>query len=117
MLGGLAGLSGGSSRDTDILYEYLGSRRQVAELESDRGLRTLWSKPGSEAFRSETDPVFAFSEDGSLEDLHRYWPRRVTVSYDSLAGLIEPRVTAFQAADAQVIAQAEAWRKTWYLAA
>ena len=30
MLGGLAGLSGASSRDTDILYQYLQSRRLVA---------------------------------------------------------------------------------------
>jgi len=106
MLGGLAGLSGASSRDTDILYEYLGSRRLVSELEADLGLSTMWSKPGTQPFRAETDPVFAFDADGSLEDLHRYWPRRVTVSYDSLAGLIELRVTAFAPEDAQRIARA-----------
>ena len=106
MLGGLAGLSGVSSRDTDILYEYLGSRRLVAELEADLSLSALWSKPGTALFSVETDPVFAFQADGALEALHRYWPRRVTVSYDSLAGLIELRVTAFAPEDAQAIAQA-----------
>lgn len=105
MLGGLAGLSGTSSRDTDILYEYLRSRRLVAELEADLGIRALWSKPGSDAFRGETDPVFAFDAAGSLEALHRYWPRRVEVSYDSLAGLIALRVTAFAPEDAQAIAE------------
>jgi capsular polysaccharide transport system permease protein len=112
MLGGLAGLSGTSSRDTDILYEYLGSRRLVAELEADLGLSDLWSKPGTEVFRIETDPVFAFDAVGALEDLHRYWPRRVMVSYDSLAGLIVLRVTAFAPEDAQVIAQAIVLRAT-----
>ena len=60
MLGGLAGLSGVSSRDTDILYEYLSSRRLVAEVEADLDLSALWSKPGTDLFRGETDPVFAF---------------------------------------------------------
>jgi capsular polysaccharide transport system permease protein len=112
MLGGLAGLSGASSRDTDILYEYLGSRRLVAELEAGLGLSALWSKPGTALFRSDTDPVFAFDAGGSPEALHRYWPRRVQVSYDSLAGLIELRVTAFAAEDAQAIAQAIVMRAT-----
>jgi capsular polysaccharide transport system permease protein len=106
MLGGLAGLSGASSRDTDILYEYLGSRRLVAELESELGLRALWANSG------ETDPVFAFAQDGSMEALHAYWPRRVQVSYDSLAGLIELRVTAFEAQAAQAITQGIVTRAT-----
>jgi len=112
MLGGLAGLSGASSRDTDILYEYLGSRRLVAELEADLGLSGLWSKPGTEVFHSETDPVYAFDATAALEDLHRYWPRHVTVSYDSLAGLIALRVTAFAPEDAQAIAQTIVARTT-----
>lgn len=112
MLGGLTGLSGASSRDTDILYHYLGSRRLVAELENALGVRAMWSKPGTEAFRSATDPVFAFAPDGSMEDLHSYWPSRVQVSYDSLAGLIELRVTAFDASDARAIAQGIVTRAT-----
>ena len=112
MLGGLAGLSAASSRDTDILYEYLHARRLVAELEQDLGLSDLWAKPGSALFRVETDPVFAFHADGSLEDLHRYWPRRVQVSYDSLAGLITLRVTAFAPEDAQAITQGIVTRAT-----
>lgn len=112
MLGGLAGLAGVSSRDTDILYEYLSSRRLVAELEADLGLSTLWFKPGTDLFRGETDPVFAFPEDGSPEALHRYWHRRVQVAYDSRAGLIALKVTAFDAADAQAITQGIVRRAT-----
>lgn len=112
MLGGLAGLSGAGSRDTDILYEYLGSRRLVGELEAELGLSALWSKPGTTLFRGDTDPVFAFDAEGSPEALHRYWPRRVQVSYDSLAELIELRVTAFAPEDAQDIARAIVMRAT-----
>jgi capsular polysaccharide transport system permease protein len=112
MLGGLAGLSGSSTRDTDILYEYLQSRRLVAELEADLGLSALWSKPGSALFRGETDPVFAFHAGASLEELHRYWGRRVQVSYDSRAGLIALRVTGFAPADAQAITVAIVARAT-----
>lgn len=112
MLGGLTGLSGAGSRDTDILYEYLRSRRLVAELEAELGLSGLWSKPGYDLFRGATDPVFAFDPAGSPEALHRYWSRRVTVSYDSLAGLITLRVTAFAPGDAQAIAQAIVARAT-----
>jgi capsular polysaccharide transport system permease protein len=112
MLGGLAGLSGVSSRDTDILYQYLSSRRLVAEVEADLGLSALWSKPGTALFRGETDPVFAFHPSGSLEDLVRYWPRRVQVSYDSRAGLIALRVTGFDPEDAEAITQAIVARAT-----
>jgi len=112
MLGGLTGLSGVSSRDTDILYEYLSSRRLVAELEGDLRLSELWSKPGTDLFRGETDPIFAFPETGSPEDLHRYWSRRVQVAYDSRAGLIALRVTAFDPRDAQAITQGIVARAT-----
>ncbi len=112
MLGGLAGLSGVSSRDTDILYEYLSSRRLVAEVEADLDLSALWSKPGTDLFRGETDPVFAFPKDGTSEALHLYWSRCVQVAYDSRAGLISLRVTAFDPKDAQAIAQAIVRRAT-----
>lgn len=112
MLGGLTGLSGVSSRDTDILYEYLSSRRLVAELEGDLRLSELWSKPGTDLFRGETDPIFAFPETGPPEDLHRYWSRRVQVAYDSRAGLIALRVTAFDPRDAQAITQGIVARAT-----
>lgn len=111
-LRGITGVTTGRARDTDILYEYLHSRRLVADLQEDLGVAALWSKPGVALFRGETDPVFAYDPSGALEDLHRYWPRRVFVSYDSLAGLIELRVTAFAPEDARAIAEAIVTRAT-----
>ncbi len=95
---GVAGVSGSSSSDTDILYEFLQSQRLVADMNAAVDLRGKWSKP-------ENDPIFAFDPEGSIEDLVDYWARMVKIYYDSGAGLIEVRVLAFEATDATEIAQ------------
>ncbi len=99
MLGGLASLSGTSSSDTDILYEYIQSQELVQKIDTNLNLRALYSKP-------DLDPVFAFDRTGSIEDLTRYWQRMVRIYYDTGTGLIELRVHAFGAKDAKSIAQA-----------
>ncbi|WP_347100753.1 hypothetical protein [Sagittula stellata] len=99
LLGGLAPLSGSSSSDTDILYEYLQSQKLVAEIDAAVNLRAIWSKPGA------TDPYFAFDPDGTIEDLVDHWQRMVKIYYDDGAGLIEVRVLAFEARDAQLVAE------------
>lgn len=98
ILGGITELSGSSSSDTDILYEYIQSQKMVSLLDEKLDLRSLWSKP-------EYDPVFAYDADGTIEDLIKYWERMVRIYYDSGSGLIEVRVLAFDAADAQAIAE------------
>ncbi|MBV7397342.1 capsule biosynthesis protein [Mameliella alba] len=98
LLGGITSLSGSSSSDTDILYEFLQSQKLVEEINAEIDLRALWSKP-------EGDPVFTFDPSGTIEDLVEHWGRMVKIYYDDGAGLIEVRVLAFEAADAQLIAQ------------
>lgn len=98
LLGGITSLSGSSSSDTDILYEFLQSQKLVEDIDAEVDLRALWSKP-------EGDPVFAFDPAGTIEDLVEHWSRMVRIYYDDGAGLIEVRVLAFEAADAQRIAQ------------
>lgn len=95
---GIPGMSGSSSSDTDILYEFLQSQKLVADIDAQIDLRALWSKP-------EGDPVFAFDRDGTIEDLVQHWNRMVKIYYDDGAGLIEVRALAFTAADAQLISQ------------
>lgn len=97
-LGGITGVSSGSSSDTDILYEYIQSQNLVERVDDLVDLRALFSKP-------DYDPVFAFDNNGAIEDLVDYWGRMVKIFYDSATGLIEIRVTAFAAQDAQDIAQ------------
>lgn len=98
LLGGLASLSGNSSSDTDILYEFIQSRALVEALNQKLDLRTIYSKPGF-------DPIFAFDPDGATEDLVDYWQRVVRISYAAGTGLIEVRVNAFTPEDAHTIAQ------------
>lgn len=100
ILGGLVALGGGGGADTDILYEYLHSQALVQALDARLDLR---SKFGT---RYGRDPVFAFDATGSIEDLTRYWARMVKVFYDPSTHLIELRVHAFSATDAQQIAEA-----------
>lgn len=95
---GITGVSGSSSSDTDILYEFLQSQLLVAEMNAAIDLRGKWSKP-------EGDPIFTFDASGSIEDLVDYWSRMVKIHYDGGAGLLEVRVQAFDPDDATRIAE------------
>ncbi|MBN2630420.1 MAG: sugar transporter [Rhodobacteraceae bacterium] len=99
LLGGLSSLSGTSSSDTDILYQYIQSQELVQKIDEKLNLHALFSKP-------DFDPIFAFDPTGSVEDLTRYWQRMVRIFYDNGTGLIELRVHAFDPEDARRIAQA-----------
>ncbi|MFW2590259.1 hypothetical protein [Sagittula sp. SSi028] len=85
LLGGISALSGSSSSDTDILYEYLQSQKLVADMDAALDLRVIWAKPQAR------DPWFAFDPDGTIEDLVTHWGRMVDIYYDNGAGLIEVR--------------------------
>ena len=98
LLTGISGLSGSSSTDTDILFEFLQSQKLVSILDDRLDLRAIWSKP-------EDDPYFTFDTSGSIEDLLDYWPSMVKIFYDSSAGLIEVQVRAFTPEDATRIAE------------
>ncbi|WP_299287705.1 capsule biosynthesis protein [uncultured Tateyamaria sp.] len=99
LLGGITELSGSSSSDTDILYEFIQSQRLVADIDVEIDLRGMWSKPTQ-------DPVFAYEAPGTIEDLQSHWQRMVRVSYDSGTGLINVRALAFDPEDAQAISTA-----------
>ncbi len=98
ILTGITGLSGSSSTDTDILFEFLQSQKLVATLDERLDLRAIWAKP-------EDDPFFTFDPSGSIEDLLDYWPSMVKIFYDNGAGLIEVQVRAFTPEDATRIAE------------
>ena len=99
LLGGITELSGSSSSDTDVLYEFIQSQKLVAEIDAALDLETMWSRPAN-------DPYFAYDANGTIEDLVKHWDRMVKIYYDSGSGLIEVRVLAFTAEDATAIAQA-----------
>lgn len=98
ILGGITELSGSSSSDTDILFEFLQSQKLVRDIDNALDLRTIWSK-------AENDPIFAYDTSGTIEDLLDHWLRKVKVYYDTGTGLIELRVLAFDPDDANAIAE------------
>ena len=98
---GVTDLSGSSSSDTDILYEFLRSQQLVAAVDAKLDIREMWSRPGQ-----EIDPVFVYAGGGTIEDLVDHWEKKVKIYYDSNSGLIELRVLAFDPNEAQQIAEA-----------
>jgi len=99
LLGGLANLTGGgSSKEGDVLYEFIRSQKIVNEIDQSLGLREYFSSHWS------SDPFFALKTDPSIEDLVSYWGRSVRVSYDQGTGLTELSVITFDPGMAQAIA-------------
>lgn len=98
LLGSLTSLSGASSSDTDILYEFIQSQTMIERVNNRVDLAEIYALPAY-------DPVFAYDTTGTIEDLVEYWQRMVKVSYASGAGLIELRVLAFRPEDSNHIAK------------
>lgn len=98
VLGGLTSLSGSSSSDTDILYEFIQSQKLVSDINTQLDLHEIWSGSGG-------DFVFGLKQDASIEELVAYWNRMVRISYGANSGLIEVEVLAFSARDATLISQ------------
>lgn len=101
LLGGLgSALGGGSSHDSDILYEFVGSQGLVRLIDNRLDLREIFSRG------HESDPLMTFDRDGTIEDLTRFWERMVRISYDASSGLMELRILAFDPEEARAIAEA-----------
>ncbi|WP_281857849.1 sugar transporter [Litoreibacter halocynthiae] len=100
ILGGISNLSGASSSDSDILYEFIQSQQLVKALDDKLDLRNRYSRSYSEDF------YFSLKPGGTIEDLTKYWERMVKIYYDSGSGLIELRVKAFDPNEALEIANA-----------
>lgn len=98
-LGGLTSLSGSSSNDTDILFEFIQSQKLVMDINEELDLQEKWSRPSQDA-------IFALPEEASVEQLVTYWNRMVRISYGAGSGLIEVEVLAFDPNDAHAIATA-----------
>lgn len=99
MLGGIAELSGSSTSDTEILYNFIQSQELVRDIDNSIDLRSIWTKGDP-----DKDPIFAYHAPGTIEDLVSYWQRMVAI-YDADAGLLEVHAQAFTPEDAQLIAR------------
>lgn len=106
MLGGIAQVSGSSSSDTDILYNFIKSDEMVRALDARLDLRAMWSKPGADWWDFESDPWYAYTPPGMIEKLTEYWSRMVKVYSDSGTGLIDVEAQAFSPDDAKMLTEA-----------
>lgn len=96
-LGAFGGGSTTTSKDMDILDNFVTSQQLVAKIDQELDLKAMFSKPTN-------DPVFAYNTSGTIEDLVDYWNRMVIVNYDNTTGLMQLNVYAFSPEDAQKIA-------------
>lgn len=103
MLGGIAEISGSSSSDTDILYNFIKSEEMVRTVDEAIGLREMWSKPGTSWWRISNDPYFAYDAPGTIEDITEYWGRMIKVYSDSGTGLIDVEAQAFSPDEAYAL--------------
>ncbi len=106
MLGGIAEISGSSSSDTDILYNFIKSEEMVRALDQRLDLRGMWARAGQNWWDMVDDPWYAYHPPGTIEDLTSYWGRMVMVFSDSGTGLIDVEAQAFTPKDAHALTQA-----------
>lgn len=99
LISSLGQVSSASSSDSDILFEFIGSKELVQRADEQLDLRTLYSQG------YDIDPVFALKPKATIEELESYWQRMVRVSYAPSTGLLELEVRAFDAESARQIAE------------
>ena len=98
-LGGLTG-GGGSqqTQDSEIIADYTRSRAMVDSLEQEVDLREIFS-------RDNVDYFSRFKRHRPIEDLVRYWGKRVNAKYEKLSGIITLDVRAFTPEDSLLLAE------------
>jgi capsular polysaccharide transport system permease protein len=82
-----------TGRDAYVVASYLRSRNVVKRLDREGHLRTIFSRP-------EADSYARFDVSMPDEELWKYWRDMVSVSVDSLSGILTIRARAFRPADA-----------------
>jgi len=98
-LGGLLGLGASpTAQDTQIVSEYIKSRGMVQALDKSLDLRRIYSHPSADYF-SRFDPA------DPVEDLEKYWGKRVDVKVDIVSGIVSVVVRAFTPEDSLAIGQ------------
>lgn len=85
-------------QDAQVLVNFIRSRGMVEALDKKIGLRAMFSRPGVDYFSS-------FDPDDPIEELEKYWKRRVDASIDLMSNIISVHVRAFSPGDSLAISQ------------
>lgn len=98
MTGGETSGSGQQMQDAQVVVKYILSRGLIEALDRKINLREKFSRPGVDYFSR-------FDADSPVEDLERYWKKRVDASVDIMSGIISVSVRAFTPEDSLLITQ------------
>ena len=90
---------GGRYQDSLIVSNYIRSRAMVESLERSPGLRRIYSSPHAD-FATRLDV------DDPIEDVIKYWSRRVDIDVDGASGIVTVVVRAFTPEDSLALAEA-----------
>lgn len=88
---------GGASQETQIAANYISSKAIVEALEKGVGLREIYS-------RREADYFSRFDPADPVEELAKYWEKRIKIDIDNTSGIVSVVVRAFTAEDSIRIA-------------
>lgn len=88
-LGGMFGLgTSQQAQDTQILTEYITGRAMVDALGATFDLRKVYG-------RGDADYFSRFDPEDSVEDLEKYWKKRVDAKIEKLSGIVSVNVRAY----------------------
>ena len=96
-LGGFAGLpTSRQAQDTQILANYIRSPAMIEAIEKSLDLRAIFQRPGVDYFsRLKTD--------AKIEEVEKYWRKRVDVDVKAASSIVTLDVRAFTPQDAELL--------------
>ncbi|MCX7899520.1 MAG: hypothetical protein N2444_05475 [Methylocystis sp.] len=92
----LGSVNGSNLQEGQVVVNYIKGRTIVEVLDKDLNLRKIYSRPGVDYFSS-------FDPEDPVEELEKYWKKRVDASIDLLTGIISVSVRAFTPEDSLAI--------------
>lgn len=98
VLGGLAGAGGPHAQDTQIVANYIRSRAMVEALDASLDLRRIYA-------RDDADYFSRFDPEEPVEELEKYWGKRVDTRVEPLSNIISVDVRAFTPEDSLALAK------------
>ncbi len=100
VLDSLTGLGGSQqSQDAQIVANYVRSRGMIEALQGEIDLRSVFTPP-------DVDRFSRLEADAPIEELEKYWRRRVDATLDETSGIVSVSVRAFTATDSLRLAEA-----------
>lgn len=96
--GGVGSQASQQMQDAQVLVNFIRSRSMVEALDRKINLRAMFSRPGVDYFSS-------FDRDDPIEELEKYWKKRVDASIDLMSGIISVHLRAFTPSDSLTISQ------------